>query len=242
MAARCVRALRLLQVSGNITVARILQLQSVVFMPISTSMSGSLNGTLVDVPVAVNLTLDASTSGSGSGGSSSGQTSSRNLSFYAATAAPLSMSALLDRLWPSRPAALSSFVSGLTFPAMAVSFRNDAYTVEAVSGRPTQPFLALDSALTITAPAATYVNSTQDFSMSFTVVAVHRVSSLCGVINRDSERCREACLWGGPRATGFDCRTYREATGRDLGVGSCRRLAGWSRRVASSLGTGEPTQ
>jgi hypothetical protein len=52
---------------------------------------------------------------------------------------------------------------------MAVSFRNDAYTVEAVSGQPTQPFLALGSALTITAPAATYVNSTQDFSMSFTV-------------------------------------------------------------------------
>jgi hypothetical protein len=41
--------------------------------------------------------------------------------------------------------------------------------VEAVSGQPTQPFLALGSALTITAPAATYVNSTQDFSMSFTV-------------------------------------------------------------------------
>ena len=156
----------LLQVSGSIVVARILQLQSVDFALVSnTSMSGNLTGTLADVPMSVNLTLDSvPAAGPGKNGSS-------NLTFDAATSAPLSMSKLLDQLWPTRPVALSSFVGGLTFPAMAVSYRssNRTYWMQAVSGTPDQPFLALGDALSITAPAATYVSSPRAFSMAFTV-------------------------------------------------------------------------
>ena len=144
--------------SGSITVARILELQALEFALSTTSMFGVLNGTLADVPVTVNLSMQSLGGENGS-----------NISFYAATAAPLGMSTLLDRLWPSRPAVLSSFVSGLTFPAMAVTYANASYTVEAVIGAPTQPFLALGSALNITGPAVKYVDSPRAFSMAFTV-------------------------------------------------------------------------
>ena len=126
----------------------------------NTSMAGNLSGTLADVPMSVNLTLDTG-----------GVKNSSSLTFDATTTAPLSMSSLLDELWPSRPAALSSFVSGLTFPALAVSYsRTGNYSIEASSGSaPAQPFLALADALSISAPAASYVDSPRAFSMTFTV-------------------------------------------------------------------------
>jgi len=159
--------LALLQVSGNITVARILQLQSMQFTVSDSSMFAALSGSLVNVPVAGSITLVRS--GNSSSNSSSSGSNSSNHTFYVATAGPLGMSALLDRLWPTRPAVLSSFVSGLTFPAIAVAYTNATYTVEAVSGKPAQPFLALGSALNMTAPAIRYVDSPRAFSMAITV-------------------------------------------------------------------------
>ena len=149
------------QVSGSIVVARVLKLQSVEFKLDDASMSGNLSGTLADVPMAVNLTLDASAKNSGGGG---------NLSFDATTSAPLSMSRLLDQLWPQRPAALSSFVGAVTFPAMALSYRDKNYTFQAASGTQAQPFLALANAINITALSATYVDTSPPaFSMAITV-------------------------------------------------------------------------
>jgi hypothetical protein len=154
----------LLQVNGSIVIAKVLQLQSAEFLLTNTSMAGSFSGHLADVPMAVNLTLDSAPQVAGKSGNSS-------LAFDASTKGPLSMSKLLDKLWSERPEQLSSFVGGLTFPAMAVSYRSNTstYRIEAVSGLPAQPFLALGDAINITEPAATYVNSPRALSMAFTV-------------------------------------------------------------------------
>jgi hypothetical protein len=156
----------LLQVNGSIVIAKVLELQSAEFLLTNTSMAGSFSGKLADVGMAVNLTLDSTPAVAGKNGSSS-------LAFDASTKDSLNMSKLLDKLWSDSkpPQALSSFVGGLTFPAMALSYRSNTstYRIEAVSGSPAQPFLTLGDAIRITEPAATYVNSPRALSMAFTV-------------------------------------------------------------------------
>jgi hypothetical protein len=148
---------RLLQVTGSVTIAKILEINAAQFTLSNTSMGASLNGKIVTTDVAVSLALD----------------SSSKLTFTASTSSSLSLSSVLGRLWPDPPAVLSSFVSGLTFPAMKVSYTSSPspiYTVEAVdSTTKPQPFMALGSALSISEPVASYVDSPRSFSMACTV-------------------------------------------------------------------------
>ena len=143
--------------NGSIIIAKILEINAAQFTLSSTSMAASLNGKIVTTPMAVSLALD----------------NSSKLTFTANTSSSLSLSSVLDKLWSGRPAVLSSLVSGLTFPAMKVSYTSSpspSYTVEAVnSTTKPQPFLALGSALSISEPAASYVDSPRNFSMACTL-------------------------------------------------------------------------
>jgi hypothetical protein len=142
--------------------ARILELNDALLTLTNISMYASLAGKVAGAPVSANVTIEAKKS------------SPTNFTFDARTGSSLGFSALLDKLWPSRPAALSTFVGAAAFPPMSVSYRSAAssFTITSTSNAPMSLF---DNSLTFTSPELTFSDKPQT---TFTMRAMVDIPSI----------------------------------------------------------------
>jgi hypothetical protein len=138
-----------MQLVGSVLIARVFEVTDARLSLTNTGMVAKVDGLFADTRMSANLSLDSKTKGVS------------NLTVNATTYSSLSFSALLYKLWPDRPDALDSFVSGATFPAMSLAYSSPSSSFSIKSTSTLARVYLFENFLIFTSPEVRFVKKPQ---------------------------------------------------------------------------------